>query len=221
MTDTATGQSWLSKNWIWILLLLVAGFLIYVFFHKAQVIEFTKQKTIDSLFVVVHQKNTLDSAAIKKLNDSIATVNSTLAATKQNLQVTGLKLEVTGAQIQLLTYQLKHTSPGTAIDSGACEELADKADSFQTLAKIQKVQYDSATSDYERKISILESVQEHTADQLSRTDSALTITKLGADECATDNKKMVKGIKSQSLISKITAGLAIVFLAIVVSDHIK
>lgn len=220
MTET-TEKSWLSKNWIWILLLLIAGFLIFIFFHKMKIYEFTLQKTIDSVYAATHEKNKADTAVILKLTDSLKKVNESLSATKQNLVTTNLKEAAMGAEVELLTYKLKHTPAGTLIDSAECQELADKADSLWALAQIQKMHTDSLVVQYTREISIMQSVQEHTQSQLTRTDSALTLTKSAMDQCAVDNKKMVKQARTQSILSKITAGLAIVFLGIVVSDHIK
>ena len=218
---SADFKSWLSKNWIWVLLILILGFLIYVLFHKAKVYEFGAQKTIDSLYEVVTKRNRTDSVVIAGLKDSIKVQSVSDSANKEKIAKTTLQVQVKTAQVTLLTYQLKHTTPGTPIDSSTCIELADRVDSLTALQAIKDDQYNQYTSGLERHIGFQDSVIDRQALHIVRTDSAYTYTKNEADTCAIDNKKMVKSIKSRSLVTKIVAGLAIVFMAITVSDHIK
>lgn len=214
-------NDWLSKNWIWILLILILGFLVYVLFHRVKVYEFGAQKTIDSLYQVVTTRNRADSVVIVGLQDSIRRQGKTDSANKEKITNANLKVDVATAQVALLTYKLKHTQPGTVIDSAECIELADKVDSLVHV----EAEKDTVTKDYisglERHIGFLDSVNNRQALHIQRTDSAYTFTKNQADTCAIDNKKMVKQVKRQSLVTKIVSGLAIVFLSVVVSDHIK
>lgn len=214
-------KSWLSKNWLWILIILILGFLLYVLFHKSKIYEFGAQKTIDSLYLVVTTKNRIDSITTAKLKDSIKAQIITDSANKEKIVKTSLQVQVANAQVALLTYKLKHTAAGTPIDSTECIKLADKVDSMTALEAIKDNEYQVYTSGLERHIGYQDSVNNLQALHIQRTDSAYAYTKNQADTCAVDNKKMVKQVKRQSLVTKIAAGFAIVFLGIVISDHIK
>ena len=218
MTKTA---DWLKKNWLWILIVLVAGFLIYELIHTNKAKVFGEQKQIDSLYAVVQNLNKQDSLKQVLYQDSLLVRDSRIANLSAEKNNTTLRLAAVTAENELLAYKIEHTPRGQPVDSADCQALAKQVDAQALVIQNNEAVTDSLIGAYVSRISLSDSLNLNLSVEFNRTDSAYKVTKAALDVAAKDNTADVKIIKRQGVLTKITAGIAIILLSIVVSEHIK